>query len=99
MFYFKYKRKNPNYALEVFGKLCVESSMRSKGIYLHTRIKSCQDQNSRQELDDLFSCCIKNFKEDLKPLSSLKVTSRRTCGCCRSKKEVIRGLGAVTWSW
>jgi len=25
----------------------------------------------RQELDDLFSCCIKNIKEDLKPLSGV----------------------------
>ena len=45
--------------------------MKSRGVYLHTRTKSCQDQDSRQELDDLFSCCIKNFKEDLKPLSGV----------------------------
>ncbi|KAM3756864.1 hypothetical protein ACB098_02G144600 [Castanea mollissima] len=31
--------------------------------------KFCQDQDSHQELDDLFNCCIKNIKEDLKPLS------------------------------
>ena len=45
--------------------------MKSRGVYLHTHTKSCQDQDSRQELDDLFSCCIKNFKEDLKPLSGV----------------------------
>ena len=45
--------------------------MRSRGVYLHTHIKSCQDQDLHQELDDLFSCYIKNFKEDLKPLSGV----------------------------
>ena len=45
--------------------------MRSRGVYLHTHTKSCQDQHWRQELDDLFSCCIKNFKENLKPLSGV----------------------------
>ena len=30
---------------------------------------------------------------------SLKVTSGSTCGCNGLKKEVVRGLGAVTWSW
>ena len=71
MFYFIYKRKNPSYVLEVFKELCVESSMRSKDVYLYTHTKSCQDQDSRQELDDLFNCYIKNFKEDLKPLSGV----------------------------
>ena len=66
-----YKRKNPSYVLKIFGELCVESSMRSKDVYLHTHTKSCQDQDSRQELDDLFNCYIKNFKEDLKPLSGV----------------------------
>ena len=28
-----------------------------------------------------------------------KNTSRSTCGRCESKKELVRGLGAVTWSW
>ena len=45
--------------------------MKFRGVYLHTHTKSCQDQDSRQELDDLFSCCIKNFKEDLKSLSGV----------------------------
>ena len=51
--------------------MCVEFSMKSRGVYLHTHTKSCQDQDSCQELDDLSSCCIKNFKEDLKPLSGV----------------------------
>ena len=71
MLYFKYKRKNPSYVLRVFGELCVESSVKSRGVYLHTHTKSCQDQDLCQELDDFFSCCIKNFKEDLKPLSGV----------------------------
>ena len=54
-----------------FGELCVESSVRSRGFYLYTDTQSCQDQDSRQELDDLFSCCIQNFNEDLKPLSEV----------------------------
>ena len=49
----------------------VESSMRSRDVYLHIHTKSCQDKDSHQELDDLFSCCIKNFKEDLKPMSGV----------------------------
>ena len=56
---------------ESFGELCVESSMRSRDVYLHIHTKSCQDKDSHQELDDLFSCCIKNFNEDLKPLSGV----------------------------
>ena len=30
-----------------------------------------QGQDSCQELGDLFSCCLKNFKEDLIPLSGV----------------------------
>ena len=45
--------------------------MRSRGVYLYTHTWSCQYQDLRQELDDLFSCYIKNFKKDLKPLSGV----------------------------
>ena len=45
--------------------------MRSRSVYFDTHTYNYQDQDSRQELDDLFSCCIKNFKEDLKPLSGV----------------------------
>ena len=55
--------KNPNYVLEVFGELCVEFFVRFRGVYLHTYTKSYQDQDSCQELDDLFSCCLKNLKK------------------------------------
>ena len=41
------KGKNSNYVLEVFGELCVESSVRSRGVYLHTHTWSYQDQDSR----------------------------------------------------
>ena len=71
VFYSKYKRKNLSYVLEVFGVLCVESFVRSRGVYLHTHTQSYQDQDLRQELNDLFSCCIMNFKEDLKHLSAV----------------------------
>ena len=54
-----------------FGEFCVESFVRSRGVYLHTHTKGYEDQDLHQELDDLFSCCIKNFKEDLKPLSGV----------------------------
>ena len=40
-----------------------------RGIYFQTNTQSYQDQDSHQELDGCFSCCIKNFQEDLKPLS------------------------------
>ena len=49
--------------------LCVESFVRSRGVYFHTHTWSYQDQDLCQELDDLFSCCLKNFNEDLKLLS------------------------------
>ena len=71
VFYSKYKRINPNYVLEVFLVSCVESFVRSKGVYLHTHTQGYQDQDSCQELGDLFSCCTKNFKEDLEPLSGV----------------------------
>ena len=35
------------------------------------------DQDSRQELDDCFSCCIKNFKKDLKPLRGVSKSQVR----------------------
>ena len=38
MFYFKYKRKNPSYVLEVVDMMSVESLVRSRGVYLHTHL-------------------------------------------------------------
>ena len=38
MFYSKYKRKNPSYVLEIFDVLCVESLVKSRGVYLHTHL-------------------------------------------------------------
>ena len=63
MFYSKYKKKNPSYVLEVFDVLCVESLVRSRGVYLHTHTWGYQDQDSCQELGDHFSCSIKNLKK------------------------------------
>ena len=51
--------------------MCIESFVRSKDVYLHTHTWDYQDQDSCQGLDDHFSCCIKNFKEDLKSLSGV----------------------------
>ena len=51
--------------------MCVESFVRSRGVYLHTHTQSCQDRDSHQELDGFFNYCIKNFKEDLKLLSGV----------------------------
>ena len=38
MFYSKYKKKNLSYILEVFDVLCVESLVRSRGVYLHIHL-------------------------------------------------------------
>ena len=42
-----------------------------RGVYLHTHTQNYQDQDLHQELDSGFSCCIKNFQEDPKPLSGV----------------------------
>ena len=73
VFYFtpNIKRKTVATFQKSFGELCVESFVRSRSVYLRKHTQGYQDQDSCQELDDLFSCCIKNFKEDLKPLSGV----------------------------
>ena len=38
MFYSKYIRKNPSYVLVVVDVLCVESLVKSRGVYLHTHL-------------------------------------------------------------
>ena len=88
------------FALSIKGKilttfycccLCYvcESLVRSRDICLHTYLSL-----SRLRLMSRtwwsFQLLHKELKEN---------TSRSTCGCCESKKEVIHGLGAVTWSW
>ena len=67
---FTYKRKTLTTFQEFFGELCVQSFVRSRCVYLHTHTLNYQDQDSHQELDGRFSCCIKNFK-DLKRLSGV----------------------------
>ena len=42
-----------------------------RGVYLQTHTQSYQDQDSHQELDGYFNCCIKNFQEDLKLLNGV----------------------------
>ena len=69
---------------------CVcESLVRSRGVCLHTYLGLSRSR-LMSRASNRFSCCIKSLKRN---------TSRSTCGCCDSKKEVVRGLGAVTWSW
>ena len=34
----KIKKKTPSYVLEIFDVLCVESFVRSRGVYLHTHL-------------------------------------------------------------
>ena len=38
MFYSKYKKKKPSYVLKVFDVMCVESLVKSRGVYLHTHL-------------------------------------------------------------
>ena len=64
MFYSKYKRKNPNYVLEVFVKLCVESFVEVfTFIHTHRVIKI------KIHVKNLMIS--KHFKKDLKPLNGV----------------------------
>ena len=56
--------------------------------FIHTQ--GYQDQDWCWKLGNLFSCCFKSLKKN---------TSGSTCGCCGSRKEIVHGLGVVTWSW
>ena len=47
----------------------------------YTHIDLCQ------ELDDLFSCCIKNFKEDLKPLSGVSKSQVGELGVAADQRK------------
>ena len=38
MFYSKYKKKKLSYVLEVLDVLCVESLVKSKGVYFHIHL-------------------------------------------------------------
>ena len=88
------------FALSIRGKnlatfycycLCCmyESFVRSWGVFLHTYLGF---PISRLMLRAWWSLQLlhKGLKEN---------TSGSTCGCCESKKEVVCGLEAVTWSW
>ena len=70
MFYFKYKRKNPSYVLEVFDVLCVESFVRSRGGYLHTHLRLSRSRLMSRAWSS-FKFLHKELKEDLKPLSGV----------------------------
>ena len=66
MFYSKYKRKDPSYIFEVVNVLCVESLMRSRGIYLYTHLELSRSRLC-QELGD----------HNLKPLSKVSKSQVR----------------------
>ena len=69
---------------------CVcESLVRSRGVCLHTYLGF---PISRLMLRAWWSFQLlhKGFKEN---------TSRSTCGCCESKKEVVHGLVTIMGSW
>ena len=80
-------------SLAMFYSCCLcyvyESLMRSRGVCLHRYLELSR---SRLILKAWLSFQLlhKELKEN---------TSDSTYGCCESKKEVIRGLGAVTCSW
>ena len=96
----KYSTQTQIHALSIKGKslamfysccLCYvyESLVRSRGVCLHTYLELSR---SRLMLKAWWSFQL--LHKELK-----KNTSGSTYGCYESKKEVVRGLGAVTWSW
>ena len=70
MFYSKYKRKNPNYILEVFDVLCVESFVRFRDVYLYTHLELSRSRFMSRTWW-LLQLLHKELKEDLKPLSGV----------------------------
>ena len=70
MFYSKYKRKNPNYILEVFDVLCVESFVRFRDDYLYTHLELSRSRFMSRTWW-LLQLLHKELKEDLKPLSGI----------------------------
>ena len=96
----KYKRKNSSYVLEVFVKLCVESFVRSERClpsYTHIELSRSRFTLRAWWLLELLHKELSRRSETFE--WSLKVTSRRTYGCCRLRKEIVCGLGAITWLW
>ena len=49
-----------------------------------------------QELNGCFSCYIKNIQEDPKPLKGVSKSQVREFVVTDSRKEVVRGLKAIT---
>ena len=70
MFHFKYKRKNPSYILEVVDVLCVESLVRSRGVFHHTHLGLLRSRFMSRIWWSL-QLLHKELKEDLKPLSEV----------------------------
>ena len=66
-----------------------ESLVRSRGVCLHTYLGFPISRLMSRAWWS-FQLLHKKLKEN---------TSGSTCGCCESQKEVVRGLGVVTWLW
>ena len=83
--------KGKTLAMFYYGCLCCvyESLMRSRGISLHTYLGLSRLRLMLRAWWS-FQLLHKELKEKHKWC---------TCGCCESKKEIVHGLGAVTWSW
>ena len=79
--------------LTIFYSCCLwcvyESLVRSRGVCLHTYLGFSISRLMSRAWWSL-QLLHKELKEN---------TSGSTCGCCESKKEVVRGPGVVTWSW
>ena len=70
IFYSKYKRKNPSYVLEVFLMCCIESLVRSRGVYLHIHLELSRSRFMSRTWWSL-QLLQKKLKEDLKRLSGV----------------------------
>ena len=86
--YFALSIKRKNLATFYCCCLCYvcESLMRSRGVCLHTYLGLSRSKLMLRTWWS-FQLIHKELKEN---------TSGSTCGCCESKKEVVRGLGTVT---
>ena len=79
--------------------LCVESLLRSGGVYLHTHLGLSRSRFMSRTWWSL-QLLHKELKEDLKSLSGVsKSQVGELVVAVDLRKEAVRGLGAVTWSW
>ena len=78
---------------------CVESLLKSRGVYLHTHLGLSRSRFMSRTWWSL-QLLHKELKEDLKSLSGVsKSQVGELVVAVDLRKEAVRGLGAVTWSW